>query len=105
MSTIKAKLEVEAIMDYCECGHCHKRVSTKTFKEHQRLYYHEGKWIERGHETCELDSRSSSPMTLSDPASSTAEVFDDVPVNLYDDNADEFPNPDISDPTGELLYT
>ena len=30
---------------YRFCEHCNKRVSEKTFKEHRRLYFHEGKWL------------------------------------------------------------
>ncbi len=58
---------------YQECGHCEKKVSLKTYKEHRRLYFHDGRWIKPSQGTCGEDSRSSSPMCVSDPHDSITE--------------------------------
>lgn len=33
---------------YRVCGHCDKRVSEKTYKEHCRLYFHDQRWVKDG---------------------------------------------------------
>ena len=51
-------------MDYRFCEHCDKRVSQKTFKEHRRLYYHEGEWLTARREEDE-SSNDSTPLNFS----------------------------------------
>ena len=50
---------------YRRCGHCEKLVSEKTFKEHHRLFYHEGQWMtEHTRPSDDASSRDSSPLSL-----------------------------------------
>ena len=50
---------------YRRCGHCEKLVSEKTFKEHHRLFYHEGQWMtEHTRPFDDASSRDSSPLSL-----------------------------------------
>ena len=54
-------------MDRCECGHCGKRLSIKSLKEHRRLYFHDGKWLRNDEQDLrDRSSRSSSPISVSD---------------------------------------
>ena len=47
------------------CGHCEKLVSEKTFKEHHRLFYHDGQWMtEHTRPSDDASSRDSSPLSL-----------------------------------------
>ena len=56
---------------YRRCGHCEKLVSEKTYKEHHRLYFHEGQWITVDGTDYVTSSRESSPFSdtvrLEDP--------------------------------------
>ena len=54
---------------YRVCGHCDKRVSEKTYKEHCRLFLHDQQWVKDGQ-----FSRASSPICVSDPPDSTSSV-------------------------------
>ncbi len=59
---------------YQECGHCEKKVSLKTYKITDGcIQVHEGQWIKPSQGTCGEDSRSSSPMCVSDPHDSITE--------------------------------
>ena len=60
---------------YRICGHCEKRVSEKTFKEHRRLFFHDQKWIKETvpQEVYGLESRASSPLCVSDPMSDVSQ--------------------------------
>ena len=54
-------------MDRRECGHCGKRLSIKSLKEHRRLYFHDGKWLRNDEQDLrDRSSRSSSPISVSD---------------------------------------
>ena len=54
---------------YRVCGHCDKRVSEKTYKEHCRLFLHDQQWVKDGQ-----FSRASSPICVSDPPDLTSSV-------------------------------
>ena len=67
------------------CGHCNKLLTEKTFKEHRRLFYDDGEWLQqssldRMNETSRLSSRSSSPMSgvfeIGDMISDTEDLQD-----------------------------
>lgn len=61
------------------CGHCEQSVSLKTFKEHQRLYFYDGRWIKQRDMRSEgARSRSSSPLTISDPPTPIITNFSDI---------------------------
>ena len=70
---------------YRVCGHCCQQLSEKAFKEHKKLYFHDGVWLtesklERG---CFSDAdRSSEPMSVSDPPDPTDEVHVDPDGNF-----------------------
>lgn len=79
---------------YQFCEHCNKRVSVKTFKEHRRLYFHEGKWLftrknleldEANHHSDAADSSSISislPESL--PDNSSVKVYSEISSNSED---------------------
>ena len=48
---------------YRRCCHCKKVVSEKTFKHHDRLYFHEGEWITTEDIDRATSSRESSPFS------------------------------------------
>ena len=61
---------------YQVCGHCKKKVSEKTFKEHRRLFFHDHQWISElciNQEMNEGDSRASSPLSLASSMSSESQ--------------------------------
>ena len=64
------------------CGHCNKLLTEKTFKEHRRLFYDDGEWLQQSslNETSRLSSRSSSPMSgvfeIGDMISDTEDLQD-----------------------------
>lgn len=53
------------------CGHCDKPLGHKAFKEHKRLYFHDGKWVKLESVVTEDGGESPpmSPLILSDPSS------------------------------------
>lgn len=80
---------------YRFCKHCNKRVSEKTFKEHRRLYFYEGKWLftregleqlETRH--CHSDSDDSSVLSVSLPESvperSSEKMDSEISINAED---------------------
>ena len=79
-------------MDLEYCGHCNKRLTRKTFKEHHRLYFHEGEWI--GEDSLNLASTSSSPL------SSVVEPPEELP-SLVDEMFEELPDHDLSSSASE----
>ena len=77
------------------CGHCHRRLSEKALKEHERLYLDDGVWlteskIERG---VSSSDELSEPITLSDPPDpdEAVEMSSDeqLLVGDFDDDDDE----------------
>lgn len=80
---------------YRFCEHCNKRVSEKTFKEHRRLYFYEGKWLftREGLEQLETrhyhsDSDDSSVLSVSLPESvperSSEKMDSEISINAED---------------------
>lgn len=57
---------------YYVCGHCNKELGFKSYREYQRLYFHEGQWLteQRTAAMALPASVASSPISLSDLASS-----------------------------------
>ena len=51
------------------CGHCDKSLGEKAYSQHRRLFWFGGEWIREDIEQG-TSSRSSSPITLSEPDSS-----------------------------------
>jgi len=58
-----ADMEYSHGVRYRRCGHCQKLVSGKTYKEHHRLYFHEGEWISAEAPDGATSSRESSPFS------------------------------------------
>ena len=81
---------------YRICGHCEKRVSEKTFKEHRRLFFHDQKWIKETvpQEVYGLESRASSPLCVSDPMS---DVSQHEPDDVSSDEEDTTSFPAFND--------
>ena len=52
------------------CGHCGKSLGEKTYKEHKRLYYHEGRWIKQK-ELLPQDESSTTSSLCSEPSMDT----------------------------------
>ena len=48
------------------CGHCDKYLNHKSYKEHRRLHFSEGKWLREMTEQPDESSRSSSPLCVFD---------------------------------------
>ena len=55
--------EKPVLSDHIYCNHCENLLSSKTFKKHHRLYFHEGRWL-KGEDS---RSGSSSPLDVSPP--------------------------------------
>ena len=70
-----------AAMDfYLFCEHCGKRVSEKTYKEHRRLYFHDGRWLVSHAKVEEISHHSdSTPLSISPP-----------PESVGDDSSDRY---------------
>ena len=63
---------------YVECGHCKKLVTVKTFKEHQRMYFYNGSWMEEESQTSSgMSSPINADITLTDH-SDTESLHSDV---------------------------
>lgn len=76
---------------YRVCGHCDKRVSEKTYKEHRRLFFNDHQWVKDG-----PFSRSSSPLCVSDPPDSMSGASQpqhelDEAVDVSDEDNSSFP--------------
>ena len=52
------------------CGHCGKSLGEKTFKDHKRLYYHEGRWIKQK-ELLPQDESTTTSSLCSEPSMDT----------------------------------
>ena len=52
------------------CGHCNQRLTRKAFKEHHRLYFYDGEWIQEDSLALRSDNPSSpiSSLDLSPPS-------------------------------------
>lgn len=77
---------------YLFCEHCGRRVSEKTYKEHRRLYFHDGKWLLVKHsEVGEISHHSdSTPLSLSLPPESVGDDSSDLSdaISIMDDAFD-----------------
>ena len=77
---------------YRFCEHCNKRVSEKTFKEHRRLYFHEGKWlftredVEARHHRSDSDDSSALSISLPEsvPDNSSVKIDSEISINPED---------------------
>ena len=81
-------------MDFYQfCEHCGRRVSEKTYKEHRRLYFHDGKWLFVKHaEVEEISHHSdSTPLSISLPPESIGGDSSDFSnaVSIMDDAFDD----------------
>ena len=78
-------------MDFYQfCEHCGRRVSEKTYKEHRRLYFHDGKWLFVKHaEVKEISD--STPLSISLPPESIGGDSSDFSnaVSIMDDAFDD----------------
>ena len=67
-------------LDYKVCGHCHKELNLKIYKEHKRLYYNpvSKSWVQLEDDKCDVQG--------SDESSSDLSSIDDV-IDFSSDNA------------------
>lgn len=85
---------------YRVCGHCHRRLSEKALKEHERLYLEDGVWlteskIERG---VSSSDELSEPITLSDPPDP-----DEAPESVEMSSDEQLPAEDFDDDSREVV--
>ena len=94
---------------YRVCGHCHRKLSEKAFKEHQRLYLEGGVWLTEAKIECGISSSDelSEPVDLSDPpdldeAPKPIEISPDEELTIYHFEDDD---QDRSNQTSKLHYS
>ena len=75
---------------YRRCGHCEKTISEKTYKEHHRLFFHDGEWLKDSSSasvaaTVQDDqfSRESSPLSIQRNSPCASPARSEPPCDIF----------------------